>query len=159
MRMWLYQLNQTTWPPELFRRDIWEGQLWHFRCGEIRRANGASRQETPKLGDIVVFFYFKKPGRDPGEPGIYGWGVIDRIEKNDGDHAGHDHEDRLYFIPSTPTNHLKMDPWWDEKGGEVQQIIDAIRRDMPQATLFDSASANGEVVQRIRKGIKRWLRQ
>lgn len=149
MRMWLYQLNQTKWPPELFRRDIWEGEPWHFRCGQIRG------EAAPKLGDVVVFFYAQTGGSDPG---IYGWAVIDRIEKveRDGD-GGRDLEDRLYFIPSAPTNHLKMDPWWN---GEAKGITDEIRGGLTTASLFQAGELTDvpeNTVRRIRAGIKKWL--
>ena len=82
-------------------------------------------------------------------------GVVDRIEKvrRDGD-AGPDLEDRLYFIPSAPTNHLKMDPWWDGDKGEVKKMTDEIRGGMPAATLFLIPEAE---IRQNRDGIKRWL--
>src|SRR5260370_894576 len=117
MSAWLYQLNQAQWRPEIFRRDVWEGQLWHF-------SHGQRRGETdPAPGDTVVFFYARAGGSDPG---IYGWGIIDRVEPRD-------EPETLYFIPSAPTNHLKMDPWWDE---EVLELTNQIRGQMMAATLF-----------------------
>jgi hypothetical protein len=160
MSMWLYQFEQNEWTPELFRRDIWEGEPWHFRCGQIRCGNNqvSSRgQEAPKLGEVVFFFFART---DCSDPGIYGWGVIDRIEKarQDGD-GGRvlELEDRLYFIPSAPTNHLKMDPWWDD---EARGITDEIRGGLTTATLFQARGATGvpeDMIRRIRDGIKRWL--
>jgi hypothetical protein len=145
--MWLYQLNQEKWPPGLFRRDIWEGVPWHFKCGLIRKPSEGEGSLT--LGDVVVFFYTEAKGQ---EPGIYGWAVVDRIDKVDGGGL----EDRLHFIPSAPTNHLKMDPWWDK---QVEEITGRIRKPLYTATLFEFGVL--EVTQgtpkEIRDGIKKWL--
>ena len=157
--MWLYQLNQTTWPPEIFRRDIWEGQPWHFRCGQIRCGDNqiSSRKPgAPTRGDVVVFFYCATDGKDHG---IYGWGVVDRIEENRStDLKGNpEFEDRLYFIPSAPTNHLKMDPWWDGEGGEVEKLARKIREPFLAASMYLVTEADNETERNIRNGIKKWL--
>jgi hypothetical protein len=146
--MWLYQLNQEKHPPGLFRRDIWEGQHWHFSRGQIRKSvEGA---EPPKLGEVVVFLYSEASG---SEPGIYGWAVIDRIDEEDPDGL----KDRLHFIPAAPTNHLKMDPWWDD---HVKEIAKRIKEPMHMATLFEFGilDITQNAPNEIRIGIKNWLK-
>jgi hypothetical protein len=131
--MWLYQLNQESWPPNTFRYEIWENQRWHWSFGQ-KKGN-----ETPEIGDMIVFFYAPAKGSDPG---VYAWAVVERYDAE---------SKTLYFIPTAPTNHLKMDPWW---GDDVKELTDEIRGPMKQAALFPVAL---ELVPRIRQGIKKWL--
>ena len=133
MSTWLYQLNPQSWPPETFRYEIWEGKHWHWTYGQKRGS------AEPKIGDTIVFFYAKSGGDDPG---IYGWAVLERC---------HSESNTLYFIPSTPTNYLKMDPWW---GPKVEVLVDDIRGPMKQATLF---LVDRKSTGKIRSGIRRWL--
>lgn len=134
MSTWLYQLSQKHWPPEVFRYEIREGHRWGWDYGK------KVGDSSPALGDTVVFFYSPSNGKNPG---IYGWAVIERCD-----------EDRsmIYFIPTHPSDHLKMDPWWDD---EAKEIVDAIRGKMPRPNLFQVPE---ELVARIRVGVKRWLR-
>ena len=76
----------------------------------------------PTVGDRIVFFYAPSGGTDPG---IYGWAVVERCHEKSG---------TLYFIPATPTDHLKMDPWWND---EAKRVADDIHGPMKQATLFE----------------------
>ena len=133
MSMWLYQLNQKNHPPSAFRYDIWENQRWHWDYGMKR---GAKQIEA---GDTVVFFYSVSAGDDPG---IYAWAVIERCSPND---------NTIYFIPTAPSNHLKMDPWWDD---EAEQLVNKIRGKVKQGTLFPVAE---DIIPRIRRGITKWL--
>lgn len=134
MSMWLYQLGQdSAWPPERFRHEIWEQRRWHWEHGQKRS------DDTPKAGDTLVFFYSKSGG---GAPGLYGWAIVEQYDEENG---------LLYFMPSAPTDHLKMDPWY---GDDVQTIIDSIRGGMPRATLFP---INRSDQARIRTGIRSWL--
>lgn len=134
MSTWLYQLNQNQWPPGTFRYEVNEAQRWSWDYGQKRG------EATPATGDTVVFFYSPSGG---GDPGIYGWAVVERCDTE---------SQTLYFIPTAPTNWLKMDPWWD---AEAKRVCDAIRGAMKQATLFEVSDA---LVPRIRRGIRRWLR-
>ena len=132
--MWLYQLSQNSpWPPERFRHEIWERRPWHWNHGN--KVGG----EEPEVGDTVVFFYSKSRGE---EFGVYGWAIVDRY---DGD------SDIIYFTPVAPTDHLKMDPWNDKS---AHAVIDAIRGTMPRATLFP---VSREDAVQVRRGITRWL--
>lgn len=133
MSTWLYQLNQKDWPPATFRYEIWENERWHWTYGEKRG------DDPIRVGDVVVFFYAPASGNAPG---IYAWAVVERWDEQ---------SKTIYFIPTAPTNHLKMDPWWD---GNAQSVVDEIRGNMKQATLFfvtDNAAC------KVRQGIKRWL--
>jgi hypothetical protein len=133
MSMWLYQLNPVDWPPEIFRYEIWEQERWHWGYGQKRG------DANPAVGDTIVFFYAPSGGKDPG---IYGWAVIERCDLKSG---------TLYFIPVSPTDHLKMDPWWDK---QASKVADEIRGPMKQATLFQVPQAKVSVV---RSGIRKWL--
>lgn len=133
MSMWLYQLNQKTWSPEVFRYEIWENQRWHWTFGQKRG------DATPETGDTIIFFYSPSAGNDPG---IYAWAVLEKCDAE---------SSTLYFIPTAPTNYLKMDPWWDD---EVKNITDEIRGPSKQATLF---LVSEEIIPRIRAGIRRWM--
>ncbi len=131
MSMWLYQLSEEKWSTRLFLAEIWENQHWNWSYNQ-KRGDG-----DPQRGDTVLFFYAPK---DCDTPGVYGWGVIDRWEPK-----------TIYFTPTAPTNHLKMDPWWNE-GAKV--VADEIRGAMPQATLFLAKDAT---ISKVRRGIKKWL--
>ena len=136
MKTWLYQLNSDKWATNLFRCAIWEGRQWQWNQNEIRPTTG-----IPAPGDVLLFFYTK--GSD--EPGIYGWGIIDRCEK-------FDNKTMLNYTPTAPTNHLKVDPWWDD---ECEGITTEIRANQAAfATVFEIPET---LVPKIRRGIKRWL--
>jgi hypothetical protein len=134
MSTWLYQLNAQDWSPETFRYEIWEGKPWHWGYG--RKQDKA----VPATGDTIVFFYAPSGCSDPG---FYGWAVLERC---------HEPSQTLYFIPTAPTNHLKMDPWWDD---DAKQLVDAIRGKMTQATLFRIADRH---LQTLRPALRRHLR-
>jgi hypothetical protein len=136
MKMWLYQLSGEKWAPNLFRCAIWEGRHWQWNRNEIRPTNG-----IPVPGDVLLFFYTM----GTKEPGVYGWGIIDRCE-DFGD------KKMLNFTPTAPTNHLKVDPWWDS---ECKGIVTEIREQGANfATLFEIPET---LVPQIRQGIKRWV--
>jgi hypothetical protein len=124
------------WPPNSFRKEIWENQRSDW---PHRRIKG---NKTPEPGDVVVFFYAPTGGTDPG---VYGWAVVERCTK------------KLYFIPTAPTNHLKMDPWWDDN---VKHIVKEIRGPARVGTLFQvdpKLQVTPNLDRKIRHGIKKWL--
>lgn len=133
MSMWLYQLNQKDWRPEIFRYEIWERERWHWGYGQKRDA------KDPAVGDTIVFFYAKSGGDDPG---IYGWAIVERWDLG---------SNTLYFIPVAPTDRLKMHPWWDN---EAKMVTDEVRGGMKQATLF---LVPDDKISEIRSGIRTWL--
>jgi len=130
MATWMYQLNQKNWPPRRFRLEIWEGERWVWPVGKR-----LVRDELPEPGDTVVFFYAPSGGNDPG---FYGWAVVlEWLE--DGS--------LLYFRAASPTDHLKMHPWWDNN---AQKIADKIRGKMKQRTLW---LISEDLVGPLREGI------
>ncbi len=135
MKTWLYQLDAKKWSPNLFRCAIWEGRQWQWNRKRSRPADA-----VPDPGDALLFFYTM----GTKEPGIYGWGIIDRCEDFGDDKM-------LNFTPTAPTNHLKVDPWWDT---ECERIVTEIRP-MPNAGTLLEVPEN--LVPQIRRGIKRWV--
>src|SRR5687767_2565404 len=133
MAMWLYQINQAQWPPTSYRVDIWENERWSWPVG--RKASSTS----PKPGDRVVFFYARSGGT---EPGFFGWAVV---------LSWHEDERGMYFRPVSPSDHLKMHPWWDEA---AKEIADAVRGKVKQGTLWPVPN---EMAEAISAGITRWL--
>jgi hypothetical protein len=94
---------------------------------------------VPKPGDIVVFFYSPSGGSDPG---FYGWGIVNEW---------YEPQQLLYFMPTTPSDYLKMHPWWDKK---ARDLADEIRGKMKQRTLW---LVPEELAHKIRHGISSWL--
>jgi len=133
MSMWLYQMDQSQWAPNSYRIDIWENERWSWAIG--RRAS----TDRPARGDRVVFFY--TPSRH-SEPGIYGWTIVLDM---------HDDERGMYFRPVSPSDHLKMHPWWD---AEAKALADRIRGKVKQGTLW---LVQDEVATSLTAGITQWL--
>lgn len=136
MATWLYQLSASTWSPERFRLEIWEGERWNWPV-----AGRAGQGKVPGPGDVIVFFYAPSGGYDPG---FYGWAVVLEWYPQS--------TQQLYFRPTAPTDYLKMNPWWDK---EAQKLADEIRGKMKQRTLW---IVSREHVARIRRGISGWLK-
>jgi len=136
MATWLYQINQQQWPPERYRLEIWEGERWRWPVGNIRRG---AEDADPRPGDTVVFFYAPTGGVDPG---FYGWAVVlEWLEQ----------EKEIYFRPVSPSDWLKMDPWWDE---EASSLANEIRGRMKQGTMW---RVDDSLVPELRDGIAAWL--
>src|SRR5712692_6467152 len=133
MTMWLYQMDQRQWPPNSYRIDIWENERWSWPIG--RRAT----RDQPAPGDRIVFFYAPSGG---AEPGFYGWAIVLDM---------HDDERGMYFRPVTPSDHLKMHPWWD---AEAKALADQVRGKVKQGTLWQVPD---DVAAGISGGISTWL--
>lgn len=134
MSTWLYQFSPQTWSPERYRLEIWEAEKWAWSVGQ--RAGG----KEPQAGDTVVFFCSPTGGKDPG---FYGWAVVlEWFPTND---------TPLYFRPVAPSDHLKMDPWWDD---EAEDLANVIRGKVKRKTMW---LVHDEYVSQIRRGIARWL--
>jgi hypothetical protein len=131
--MWLYQMDQRQWPPNSYRLDIWERERWTWPVG--RKASTGS----PKPGDRVVFFYAPSGGV---EPGFYGWALV---------LDWHEDERGMYFRPVAPSDHLKMDPWWD---AAAKHIADAVRGKVKQGTMWEVPEG---LSAEICTGITAWL--
>jgi len=133
MTMWLYQKSQKDSPPNRYRIGIWEGE----RCvWPVRKATWGDTR--PALGDLVVLFYAKSGGPDPG---FYGWAVIIEWCENTRD---------ISFQPISPSDHLKMKPWWDD---EASNLANRIRGTVKRGTLW---KIEDELVPDLRAGIRRW---
>jgi hypothetical protein len=133
--MWLYQMNQQDWKPNRYRLDVWEGERWSW---PVRKK--VPRGGTPRAGDRVVFFYAKTGG---DEPGFYGWAlVLDWCED----------QRRMYFRPVAPSDHLKMDPWWDT---DAEDIADRVRGEVKRGTLWQIREE--KLSARLSAGITAWL--
>ncbi len=139
MSTWLYQLNQKFWGPELYRLEIWEGEPWSWTVGQI-----SGEGQKPEAGDTLVTFYAKSDGPDPG---FYGWAVIQEWKKEPTKEA----PSQLRFRPVTPSDALKMRPWWDK---EADALADAIRGEMKQRTLW---LVPDEQAKQIRRGMMGWV--
>jgi len=133
MPMWLYQMDQKQWPPTSYRLDIWEDERWTWPVG--RKVSAGS----PKPGERVVFFYAPSGG---DEPGFYGWAVV---------LDWHEDERGMYFRPVSPSDHLKMDPWWDN---HAKEIADEIRGKVKQGTMWEVPD---NLAAAISAGIAAWL--
>lgn len=116
--------------PDTFREEISEdrGASWNY--GDKRMA------KTPDAGDVIFFFYCPTGQK---EPGIYGWADVEGCDVARG---------KLAFKPKSPTDRLKMRPWWDEN---VKRIVDAIRRGYPRGTLWPVEDS--KLVRKIQDGI------
>jgi hypothetical protein len=136
MSTWLYQLNQENWTPQRYRLEVWEGQAWQW---EVRTK--VTQGHAPIAGDSVTFFYAKSGGT---EAGFYGWAVI--LEW-----LPFDQTSQMTFRPVAPSDHLKMDPWWNPA---AEKLADAIRRPIKQGTLWYMEE---DLSRRLRSGVAAWL--
>jgi len=133
MAMWLYQMDQRQWPPNSYRIDIWENERWSWPIG--RRATS----DRPVRGDRIVFFYAPSGG---AEPGFYGWAIV--LDMHDDDRG-------MYFRPVTPSDYLKMHPWWD---ATAKALADKVRGKVKQGTLWPVPE---DLAANISTGITAWL--
>lgn len=89
----------------------------------------------------MVFFYAPSGGQDPG---FYGWAIImEWLELES--------TVELRFRPVSPSDHLKMHPWWNES---ASRLADAIRGKVKQGTLW---LVPDDKVSELRSGITSWL--
>jgi hypothetical protein len=86
-----------------------------------------------------VFFYAPSGG---SEAGFYGWAIV--LDMHDDDRG-------MYFRPVSPSDYLKMNPWWD---ADAKVLADAIRGKVKQGTLWKVAD---EVAPALSRGITAWL--
>jgi len=136
MATWLYQLSESNWSSRRFRLEIWEGERWNWPV-----INWSGGGQVPEPGDIVVFFYAPSGGSDPG---IYGWAVLlEWLPKA---------TQQLYFRPTSPTDYLKMNPWWDDT---AKALVGKIRGRMTRRTMWIVPQ---ELVLQIRKGVSDWIK-
>lgn len=135
MNIWFYQINQQSWPPNRYRLEIWENQTWSWPIGRMH--GGGVEIET---GDVVVFFYAPSGGDDPG---FYGWAIVQEFVDFG--------RPEILFRPVSPSDFLKMCPWWDE---EAKALADDIRGKFKQITLW---RVDHKDWMRLSNGIRFWL--
>ncbi|AOO65000.1 hypothetical protein [Sulfurospirillum halorespirans] len=134
MAMWLYQIDQKNWNPARYRLEIWESERWVWHVGKI-----VHHGEEMNPGDTVVFFCAPSTG---AEPGFYGWAIV--LEwKEDSQY--------IYFRPTSPSDYLKMVPWWDTN---AKNIADKIRGKFKQGTLWFIPQ---DLAKEINEGIHQWI--
>lgn len=142
MVAWLYQMttnNEEPWGPEEYRMEVWEGNTVTWPVGSIDFRGGVA----PKRGDILVLFFSKSK---TDEPGLYGWGIITDV-------ISEGTRPRLRFVPSSPSDFLKMSVCWD---GEVEKLSDQIRGKVKQKTMW---AIKPEEMREIRKKIHHHIAQ
>lgn len=134
MATWLYQIDSKSWPQERYRIEIWEGERWHWPVGQK-----STQGHEPEAGDVIVFYYAKSGNTDPG---FFGWAIILEWLPEDSS---------VYFRAVAPSDHLKMDPWWD---AGAESLANDIRGAMKQRTLW---FVDHELAVRLRAGVKNWM--
>jgi hypothetical protein len=144
--MWLYQMNPTAdfFSPEAYRLEVWEGQPWWWRTGNLFPRDAA----PPRPGQRIVFYF---TGDDTATRGFYGWGIIQRwiapgAETDDA--KGH-----LEFKITAPSDHLKMHPW--NTDAALKAANKARRNTFNAGTLFWIDQQ--DVIETITKGISAWV--
>jgi len=135
MSTWLYQISPKLWNPQRYRLEIWESERWSWPVGAMSGAG-----QKPEPGDILVTFYSQSGGNDPG---FYGWAIILEWIGESGN--------QLRFRPVSPSDRLKMHPWWSK---EATSLSDRIRGEMKQRTLW---VVPNDLVPELRRGIVNWL--
>ncbi len=113
MSTWLYQCDQSSWSPNEYRQDIWEGAQQRWPVGR-KTPNDAE----PQPGDVMAIFYAKSGGIDPG---FYGWAVILRWDQEKKD---------VIFRPAAPGDHLKMNPWWNDQASQLANKREELREEL-----------------------------
>jgi len=133
MNMWFYQLSHIQWPLGEYCLQVWQSEVGQWPPGRI------CSSERPVPGDCIVFFY--APSDCPA-PGFYGWAVV--TEWSDDDSV-------LGFRPVAPSDHLKMDPWWNDT---AREIANEIRGKFKQGTLWHVPQ---DLAAKIGRGISSWV--
>jgi len=142
--MWIYQIGSARkeggYERENFRSGIWEGEALTWPYGDKKG------QKPPAIGDTLVFFYAPTGEIDAG---VYGWAVVMNCNKK---------KKTVHFIPTTPTDYLKMVPWWNEHAKKLLTEIRSTSKGklFPKGTLF---LVPKNKTSSIREGIKTWLGQ
>ena len=114
MAFWLYQMSAKEWSHGRYRAEVWEGNDTTWDTKKIAPAGS-----SPELGDVVVLFYAPTVSKDPG---VYGWAIVLWCDGEE-----------IRFRPASPSDHLKMNPLWDDRVGA---IIDQIRGKVAQGTMW-----------------------
>ena len=115
MSRWLYQMSETSWPSENYRREVSEGKIVRWPTRKRMFAH-----ESPAPGDIIICFYAPAACE---QPGVCGFGIVTKYFPK---------TRRFDWLALPPTNSLKLRPWWDERAREIAQLV---RAQSPRGTM------------------------
>jgi hypothetical protein len=132
MSRWLYQMSETDWSINSFRKEVKEGRAINWETRKIMFSN-----DKPAAGDIIIFFYVKSKTETPG---ICGIGIITKYLPK---------RRRIHFVPIPPTNILKKQPWFDK---QVEEYLDLIRHNAVRGTMYRLPAT---IESEIRRGMFR----
>jgi hypothetical protein len=135
MSRWLYQMSESSWSSDNYRRDVKEGRCVRWPTRKMMFAGAA-----PAPGDLLICFYAPTACKAPGFCGL---GLITKylpLSK------------RFDWVPVPPTNVLRHAPWWDER---ARDIADLIRAQSPRATMYPLPAA---IDTDLRRGLFQWAR-
>lgn len=136
MSRWLYQMSETAWASENYRREVREGRLVRWPTRKIM-----FKTEPPAEGDLLVCFYAPSGAK---KPGICGLGLITKCLPK---------SRQFDWLPLPPTNSLKQEPWWDERAKEISELV---RAQSPRGTMYALPAA---LDTDIRRGAFAWARR
>ncbi len=114
MTMWLYQLSEKRWAPDRFRLEIWEHEKWNWSVGDKAPPRDLQRQGIPWHSSMLQ-------QEERNQASMVGLLCL----------SGFREATPLYFRPVTPSDYLKMRPWW---GHARAALADEIRGTMKQGT-------------------------
>jgi len=134
MSRWLYQMSESSWPFENYRRAVKEGTAVRWPTNKRMFAH-----EAPAAGDIIICFL--APAHC-ASPGICGFGVITKYLPR---------TRKFDWLPLPPTNALKRHPWWDDR---AQEIADLARAQSPRGTMYHLP---GALDTDLRRGLFAWV--
>jgi len=135
MSRWLYQMSESSWSIESYRREVKEGNEVRWPTRKRMFAH-----EAPAAGDIVICL-FAPTACDT--PGICGFGVITKYLPK---------TRKFDWLPLPPTNVLKRHPWWDDR---AQEIADLVRAQSLRGTMYQLPAV---LDSDLRRGLFAWAK-
>ena len=133
MSRWLYQMSESSWPSENYRRKVREGTLVRWPTRKRMFAH-----EAPAPGDVIVCFYAPAACEYPG---ICGFGIVTNYLPK---------TRRFDWLPLPPTNSLKRRPWWDDRAKEIAELV---RAQSPRGTMYQVPAV---LDTDLRRGLFAW---
>ena len=121
MSRWFYQMSESTWPSENYRREVREGRSVRWPTRRQMFKTG-----PPAAGDLIVCFYAPSGSE---KAGICGIGLITKYLPK---------TRKFDWLPLPPTDALKREPWWDDR---VKEISELIRAQSPRGTMYSLPAA------------------
>jgi len=133
MSRWFYQMSETSWPSENYRREVSEGKVVRWPTRKRMFAH-----ESPAAGDIIICFYAPAAC---DRPGVCGFGIVTKYLPK---------TRRLDWLVLPPTNALKLRPWWDERAREIAELV---RAQSPRGTMYALPAV---IDSDLRRGLFAW---